>query len=154
MNEVIPRPLTSLLGVEFPDWLLVFDCRWSEDLDLPLDPSGQVLMYGSERAEYALGLRSYERQEYNSASLVSSQGLADTRQPGFGHEDARNSLLSLIEHATEERAKYLALGEDWEDRDTGLGGRAFHLPVAVALANYGASLIADRRIYRVQFFNP
>jgi len=148
MNETSPAPLFNLLGVKLPAWLPAFDCRWAEDLPLPKDASGLTL-YGSERAEVALGLRDTEKGIYNSVTPTSIQG-TDFRDPRW-QKDAAKTLRDLIKYAKKHKAVYDSLGENWKDTDRS-GGVGYFLPVAIALSNFGASLICDRRAYRVKFF--
>jgi len=152
MNQPIPEPQSFLCGVHFPDTIPVFDCRWEDSIPHPKDPSGSVTMWASERAEYALGLRSYKDGIYNAAIPVSIQGYWDTRDPRSESEAAR-WLADMLERASEEMAKWEALGEDWENSDNGKGGTVFYKPVAIALSNYGVCLICDEKTKRVKFYD-
>jgi hypothetical protein len=151
LTNPLPSPVTVLAGVEIPSWLKAFDCRWPEDEDLPKDPSGTYTMYGSERAEYALGLRGAGENYFDYASEPSSiQGYCDTRKECW-EDEASSYVRRMIESAEEERAKYLAC-DNPANIDRGHGGSGYYIPVAIALCNFGASLICDRRDYKVQYF--
>lgn len=124
MNQAIPTPLRSLCGVEFPEWLPVFDCRCEE------------------RAEYALG--------FNFITPVSIQGYWDTRDPK-SEKYAMRWLADILRIAKEEMALWELIGEDWEAMNNGNGGSVCYKPVAVALSNYGACLICDQTTKRIKY---
>ena len=150
MPNPIPTAQHSLLGIDFPEWLPVFDCRWPDE-DLPKDPSGHVTMWSSERAEYALGLRSYEKGIYDASCPVSIQSYVDSRNERW-KEDAKRWLRDLIARAKELREKHESIGQDWQSKNNGHGGSVCDLPLAIALSNFGASLIADRKQSRTEYF--
>lgn len=140
----MPVPMSEFLGVKAPEWLAIFDCRSPEGV-FEKDPSGQVTVYGTERAEYALGLRSYADGIYNSFCPTSIHGYVDTREERW-RDDAARWIADLIARAEQMKAKYDSLPEKYTGKH---GGSGYYCPVAVALANYGATLICDRRLYRV-----
>ena len=146
----MPEPLVEFCGVRFPDWLPLFDCRSPEDV-IELDPSGQVYVFGGERAEYALGLRSFENGIYDGTEPISISGFGDTRdEAGWAAKRLPEILRDLIETAEEMKKKYESLSTYAGPYEH--GGSCYYLPRAVYLANYGAGLVCDRRNYRVDPF--
>lgn len=133
----IPCPTGRFLGVRLPRSVPFFDCRQSdEDLFRP-DPDGRRRS-GSERAALALGDPDYR-------VIVSVRGLQinhDARNPARLHE-TRSVLRHLRGQLAETWRAYRRALRNPARADEG-GGVAYP-PVAVALCNYGTSVLVDFR---------
>jgi hypothetical protein len=134
----IPRPIHSrFLGVRLPRSVPFFDCRQSdEDLFRP-DPDGRRRS-GSERAALALGDPDYR-------VIVGVRGLQinhDARDPA--RLDETRSVLQYLRRQLAEtwRAYRRALRNPASPEE---GGGVAYPPVAVALCNYGTSVLVDFR---------
>jgi hypothetical protein len=125
----------ELYGVKIPPWLRAFDCRAYAYFGCGL--------YGSERAEADLGLRS--EKENHSTTPESCNPHIDNREAM--PEELKRQVTDMVASATKMRDKFLKMAK----RGSNLkGGTAIYLPVAVALSNFGWSIIADKRIYVIQ----
>jgi len=107
-------------GVPIPGWLRVFDCRASDEEITPTAPWGAAL-WSSERAEVDLGLRR-GYADSDATNPVSCHTYIDARTAS--KEEIRAQLRRMIEAATSARPQGV---------------------VAVALGNFGWTVIADRR---------
>jgi hypothetical protein len=143
----------SFLGATIPSWLRVFDCRkpigqefavkapWTYTVD---GKTFNPTLLGSETAEVDLGLRSENDRFATTPS--SGSGYGDTR---VSESEARAAVSAMLRAAHQRQA-------EWE-RVSALpastnGGGVYYKPIAVALCNYGWSLICDERISRVVAF--
>lgn len=146
------EPVTELFGVKAPEWLKLFDCR--HDV-MMRDPSGHATVYASEAAEYALGLRSYERGEYFGTTPSSLQAYWDFRQKDERtYAEAARCIQRQVERAIEMQAKYDSVKADPENVKGEFGGSCYFRIVAVALSNFGVCVIADRRDLVCEYFKP
>lgn len=135
-------------GVTFPDWLPFFDCRCPEDV-IEKDPSGQVTVYSCEKAEYALGLRSYAERKYHATTIVSVQAYLDARNET---DYVRGEYIRILRDLIVRGEQQLKLYNSIDPTVPTNGGGCIYRPVAVTLANFGASLLADERNRRIQAF--
>lgn len=140
------------LGLPIPTWLRVFDCRKPEGQEFVKAPWTYTLdgetftpsLLGSETAAVDLGLRGEGFHE--DTTPISGSGYGDTRR---SESEALAAVKSMIESAHR-------LHKDWEDACrkpmSTNGGSVVYKPVAIALCNYGWSVICDKRGYRVVEF--
>jgi hypothetical protein len=153
MNKLAIEITGSFLGQEIPSWLRVFDCRkpigeeivkapWTNTYDgKTYSPS----LFGSECAAVDLGLRG--KGVHEDTTPVSGSGYGDTRR---SESEALSAVRSMIEAAQRTH-------QDWEEACgkpmSTNGGSVCYQPIAVALCNFGWSVICDRRGYRVVSFS-
>ena len=130
-------------GVKIPEWLRVFDCRGEE---LPKVPWGQTL-FASEKASVDLGLLS-ETDSF-SACPLSCSTYTDSRIAA--EAELTRQVTDMVNRAEMFKEQYLEAKET-PGNDKGFGGSAYYLPVAVALSNFGWSVISDRRLSVTKFF--
>ena len=140
----------SFLGVSIPAWLRVFDCRKPIDEVSVLAPwtytkkDGTVLpihLFGSETCEVDLGLRGDGFSHGTTPTCCSGYG--DTRT---NEAEAHLAVTNMIECAIQHHEKWLWANAQPKSTD---GGGCYYQPIAVALCNYGWSVIADGRHYVV-----
>ena len=128
-------------GVKIPRWLRVFDCRGDGTV------KAWRTLWASEAAEVDLGLRT--ETESHATTPVSGSGYADMREY---EPDAKLAVARMVQEAKKLRLAYTeALGKPPTEGD---GGSCHYPPVAVALCNFGWSVIADRRVCVVRRFGP
>lgn len=134
------------LPVQIIDGWPVFDCRTGKDefAGQVMAPWGETL-YGCERAAYSIGLRvGYGKHDTTPLSI---SGCPDLRTWPVQFERV---AMDLVKHAAR-------LLRDYEEAlaapaPEGEGGSVFYRPVAISVANFGGSLIADRRERAVRRF--
>lgn len=132
-------------GVKIPSWLRVFDCRGEAMADKL--PNG-IVLFGSEKAAYDLGLRTVGPYEHNDATPLSCNTYIDARD--CPESELKRQLESGIKEATRFLTSYQdALANPAKE---GEGGGCYELPVAIALCNFGWSIITDRRQRAVKAF--
>lgn len=137
-------------GVKIPSWIRLFDCRTEEDAKTPKAPWGEYL-YGSERAAADLGLRgvleSGERFHYDTVP-TSCQTYIDSRT--CKPEELVRQFSDAVKRAGELRKEYLQTKKNQKEKPD--GGSCLYLPVAIAISNFGWSIISDRRTEVVRGF--
>ncbi len=139
----------SFHGVAIPTWLRVFDCRQPIGAEFVLAPwtvtlfgkECRVSLLGSELAEVDLGLRS--KEDRHAANPSSCSGYGDAR---ISESEAAAMLLDALAAARGHQ-------KEWEWASTRPrrqdGGQAHYQPIAIALCNFGWSVIADSRNYLI-----
>jgi hypothetical protein len=121
----------------------VFDCRVLDDAPRVKAPWGETL-YGVELAAYSLGIS--EGWAGNACYPISVSGYRDTR----GDDEKFMAIArDLAKHAKRLRSAY---EKSVGSVNNGRGGSVNHAPVAVAVTNFGGSVIADRRVFSVEYF--
>lgn len=139
VQNLLALPLTIIDG-----WP-VFDCRSPEDDLLSFKaPWGETLC-GPERAAYSLGLRC--GWDHHDTTPLSVSGCADLRRWPNQFDRVSRDLVKEAQR----------LQREWDDARAnpsaeGEGGSVFYKPVAIAVCNFGASIIADRRTSAVRRF--
>lgn len=137
-------------GVELPEWLRAFDCR-AENKDIAPEAPwtnmyGKVILWGSERAEVDLGLRS--REESHGTTPISCQTYLDARKAS--ESELRSQVLDMVSSAWRLRREWLSAKE--HQAAPGEGGGCCYQPVAICMSNFGWSIICDRRTQVVRRF--
>ena len=148
MTTTIPHCVEhkgQFLGVKLPKWLRAFDCRCPESGAFYKAPHGETL-YGCERAQFALGLK--QGWSGDATTPVSCQAYRDFRDTN--PEELARVAVDMIREAKRLRREYQAALRNPAPANE--GGSGHYAPVAISLANYGWSVIADRRAYAVQRF--
>lgn len=148
MSCAAPEILDKVfLGVRFPDWLRVFDCRRErEQVFSDPTPWGERIYC---RAAYALGLlNGWTGNKDRHVSRI--QFYFDARELE-NREETVKVLKDLAKTAEEILKDY----KNAEKRKAapGQGGGVYYRPIAVALSNYGASVIADSESAVVKSFD-
>ena len=118
----------------------LYDCRLPAGEPTPKAHYGESL-YAGERAAYALGLRLSWHEQYD-ATPMSVSVYYDTRRPENAADTAAlvAKLVTLFGQCRTDYRRAL--------RDPGMpngGGTIYYQPIAIALANYGGSVLADTR---------
>lgn len=142
----------SFLGQEIPSWLRVFDCRTPAS-DPPIlapwtctfnNKTFSPSLFGSEPASVDLGLRA--KGIHEDIVPIGGSGYGDTRR---NEAEALSATRAMFYAAA-------ACKRDWDKASakpmSDNGGSIYYQPIAVALCNYGWSVICDRRDYRVVEF--
>ncbi|HEX8213081.1 MAG TPA: hypothetical protein VF584_23095 [Longimicrobium sp.] len=154
-DEEVPvaRRGGTFCGVRLPRSVPFFDCRWDSARPEPRNPDTGVIMWGTERAEFALG----ERTAGSSTRFAHPAGTLthhDATEPRHAHQTAEDVR----------RLRGMLARELWEYRKArlnppgpGEGGGVVFRPVAVALTNFGSTILADPRgslTYRLDGARP
>lgn len=134
------------LPVQYVEDWLVFDCRSPEDGVFSVKaPWGETLI-GAEQAAYSMGLRtSWMGNDTTPAGL---SGCQDLRQSQSQFERVARDLV--------QQAKRLMKDYEAAKRNPapeGAGGSVYYRPVAIAISNFGGSVLADRRDFSVRCFS-
>ena len=130
-------------GVELPAWLRAFDCRATDAEIAPKSPWGTSL-WGSERAEVDLGLRS--DGVYNATTPMSCSTYTDARRANDA--DLSKQVADMVKAATELYTEYQAA-----EHKPGNGGSCLYCPVAIVMSNYGWSVVSDQRQCKIRPFS-
>ncbi len=134
------------LPVQYVEDWLVFDCRTSdEDAGCVKAPWGETL-WGSERAAYSLGLRTSWMGD--DTVPVGLSGCPDLRRWPAQFDRV---ALDLVQQAKRLMKDYE--GAKRNPAPDGAGGSVYYRPVAIAVCNFGGSVIADRRDFAVRRFS-
>jgi hypothetical protein len=128
------------------DGVPVFDCRWPEHVACPRAPWGETLM-GAEMAAVQLGLRYGWSERFDTVTAGISH-VPDTRADEATRRRLTRDLLEIYASATFDYLDALA-----RPPQPGAGGSLFYRPVAIAICNFGGSVIADLRMKAVRIFN-
>lgn len=140
-------------GQSIPAWLRCFDCRNPEGQEFSKEApwthtnKGHLrhpILMGCETAQVDLGLRA--KGESNAAVPISGSGYGDTRRNA---EEAKLAVERMLEAAHRLHSEYEEASRQPMSTN---GGSVIYQPIAVALCNFGWSLICDRRISRVVSF--
>lgn len=150
--ESIPRPQVggSFAGVRLPTSVPFFDCRWPGDRDEPRSPTTGLVLWGSERAELALG--------NVEAGLVGRHAhpLGTITSWDAGEERHAARTAAAVAHLRS------LLARAWRDYRAarrcpaapGEGGSVAHRPAAIVLTNFGTTVLADLDRYRTSALHP
>lgn len=139
-DEETPRPRRGgrWSGARLPHSVPFFDCRWHDDRPEPRNPNTGLILWGTERAEFALGdnLAGFSGRYVRPFGILTPY---DTREPRNAARVAEDvgRLRGMLERQW--RAYRLAR-RHLAGRSEG-GGVVFR-PVAIALTNFGASVLA------------
>lgn len=139
-------------GVVLPEWLRFFDCRCG-DKGMPEGQHAGVrapwggTLYGSERAAADMGLRG--EGIWEDTTPISCSTYIDARTAG--DKEIAKQLQDAIKAADKMRQEFLDAVK--HPRQPNQGGSCCYLPSAITIANYGWSILADRRMYVVRAFN-
>lgn len=136
----------SWFGVKIPEWLRAFDCRASDDEIAPKAPWGSCL-WSSERAEVDLGLRSEHERFATSPRGCSTY--VDARKAD--EQELSRQVADMVKAASDMLREYVEAMA--KQAPKGAGGSCLYRPVAVALCNYGWSVICDERTMIVRRFS-
>lgn len=127
---LVAPPSRVFMGVR------IFDCRLPEEVMPPITPWGESL-WGSERAAWALGLRknwsSWDRP------ILSLQLHQDLRTDPDAYRDAARRMVREFKARLAQFEAALNAPRVEDDVPQGVLFR----PLAVALCNFGATLIGD-----------
>ena len=133
----------TFFGVRLPRSVPFFDCRWDESRPGPRNPNTGLILWGTEAAEFALA----DSRAGFTSRFTHPAGI-------LTHHDAR---LPANAHRTAEDVRRLRgmLARQWREyRDArrnqahpGEGGGVVHKPVAVALTNFGSTILADAHTF-------
>jgi hypothetical protein len=144
----------TFVGVRLPRSVPFFDCRDFEDCNIRADYGADYnpILYGSERAAFALGLRVPARSYYDQFDTLSRgiQFYFDSRHENMASETAR-IVKSLRKALAELWRAYRKAKRNPAKPDS--GGSVYYRPVAIELCNYGASVMADNRDFVVEGFD-
>lgn len=135
-------------GVKIPGWIRFFDVRIpDEKMFTPETKYKGRNPLSSERAEIVCGL--YEPGEFHESSWpISCQAYRDFRTCPEG------VVIGAAEDMIREAVRIRKVYQDTPVQESnGRGGSVNYLPVLVYLANYGWGVVADRRVYRVAYFD-
>lgn len=154
-DEEVPvaRRGGTFCGVRLPRSVLFFDCRWDSSRPEPRNPHTRLIMWGTERAEFALG----ERTAGSSTRFAHPAGILthhDATEPRHAHQTA-DDVRRLRGMLARELCDYRKARLNPAGPDEG-GGVVFR-PVAVALTNFGSTILADPReslTYRLDGARP
>lgn len=143
------KEITGIVfDVSLPDWLRFFDCRASEKELFPEAPwtnmYGKVILFGSERAEVDLGLRT--KDDRFGTTPTSCQTYVDARV--CDSNELSRQVADMVQAATK-------LRQDWIEaakHPSADGGSCYYKPVAICLSNYGWNVLCDTRTKRVRAF--
>lgn len=125
-------------GVSIPQWLHVFDCRQSPD-------KGIVAPYKIEdEVEKVLGLKADGKSHTNVPHFCTCYG----NLLNCSESELKRQIISALHIADGLRLEY----ERAVAPPTDKGGHACYLPLAITFNNYAWSILADRRVYRLQAF--
>lgn len=119
----------TFCGVRLPRSVPFFDCRWDSARPEPRNPQTGLIMWGTERAEFALGKRTAgsSTRFAHPAGIISHY---DATEPRHAHQTAED-LRRLRGMLARELWEYRKARLNQADPDEG-GGVVFR-PVAVAL---------------------
>lgn len=137
-----PRRGGTFFGVRLPRSVPFFDCRWDGARPEPRNPDTGLVMWGTERAELALG----DRRAGSSTGFAHPAGILthyDATEPRHAQhtaEDVRRLRAMLARQWSEYR------GARRNPARPGDGGGVVFLPVAIAMTNFGSTILADRRV--------
>jgi hypothetical protein len=137
--ELIDR---KVFGVRIPEWLRVFDCRG----EIMRTESNRAL-YSSDKATWDLGLDS--DTECNSSCPISCSTHIDSRS--CDESELARQMADMVSHAKKAMTSYVE-AVNMPGDDKGHGGTGHDKPIAIALSNYGWSVICDRRLSATKFF--
>ena len=126
-------PVRTFSGVR------IFDCRLPDEEPTPRAPWGECL-YGAERACYALGLL----RGWGERDMLYPVGMQSSADLRLSPDDFRRlTRLAVREFKKQQDAFASALASPAPDDDE--GAHCCYQPVAVAVANFGVTVIADMR---------
>lgn len=151
MNETTSAPVVSddswlaPVPCRMVDGVQVFDCRWPRDRAHPRAPWG-VTLFGAELAAVQLGLRAPGVHSDTVPTGISH--VPDTRVSPASFDKVERDILELFARCSADYVTALANPADPRD-----GGSVFYRPVAVAICNFGASVICDLRHRAVRRFS-
>lgn len=138
----VPRRGGTFFGVRLPRSVPFFDCRWDGTRPEPRNPDTGLVMWGTERAELALGDRSAgsSTRFAHPAGIRTDYDATEPRHARHTAEDVRRLRGMLARHWLEYR------GARRNPARPGEGGGVVFLPVALAMTNHGASILADSHV--------
>ena len=132
-------------GVEIPEWLRAFDCREADDAETARTPQGRTL-WSSERASADLGLRG--DGFYFDTCPVACSTYIDARKAD--DEELARQVRGMVDAAMKVRNERIEAEKHVAGPKE--GGSVLYHPVAIALCNFGWSVICDERTRIVRAF--
>ncbi len=151
-DQEVPAPMRggTFFGVRLPRSVPFFDCRWDADRPNPRNPHSGLIMWGTERAEFALGEpRAGSSFRFaHPAGILTHFDATEPRHAARTAEDVRRLRGMLAKEWAEYRRARSNLAGPEE------GGGVVFKPVAVALTNFGSSILADRRAFLTYRLGP
>jgi hypothetical protein len=144
----------TFLDHPIPSWLRVFDCRKPEGQEFTKAPwsykvNGKTVspsLIGEDLAEMDLGLRTRDGSNATHPEYCNRYG--DLRDDDLETQDAIKHMIAAAYKIHDEWVACLTPESALVDC-----GKVCYKPIAVALCNFGWSVIADRRISRVVAFS-
>lgn len=125
-----------------PEWLRAFDCRSMVGY-LGTVASYGFILYGSEKAMVDMGLKGMDFDYCTTPESCDPH--IDNREAT--HDELARQVADMVATATRIKLKYEEVAKRGNNPN---GGTAIYLPVAIALSNFGWTIIADKRTYVIQ----